>query len=493
VHDGKLRIVAIYQKLASFVRSKQFFQLTLLVFIIETVWLAMANRFPMAFDEAYHFDLIVFFSHHWSPLITSQSSSSYGLGAIIHNPSFLYHYLLSFPYRLIAHFTQSLKTQVILIRFINIIFATCTLVMTRRILRLVGLSSLLSNIVIVTFALTPVLTQLSAQVNYDNLLLLLSSICIYWTLTIANRIYDTSHSLGLLLPLFILCLYASLVDFEFLPIFFGIVLYIALSLIRTKRAYKKRLLKNLKRFYSKVPSPRHCALLVSGLLGLVLFLNFYGYNTVKYLNPEPQCSQVLSIADCEHYYAWDRNYQLSLHNPHTYSYSFFGSLHYSYTWARQMFSQLFIAVKPTLNGGALPSVRPYHLIVLFLLGVCVLCMVWAGRQVFQNSRLLKPLTAVMLVYLLGLLARNYHDYVHLGQAVAIQGRYLLPVLAYIYGIFAMAVYYTLRGPNTYKSIARVALVCLVIISFVYFGGFSEYISKVTLANRWQASVTQKST
>src|ERR1035438_773805 len=162
------------KKFSSFLESNWLTIIILLIFAAEASWLALTSRFPMAFDEGYHFNLIQFFSHRFNPIVTSQPSSTYALGAIVHNPSFLYHYLLSFPYRLIAHFTSSIETQVILLRFINIGLAITSLLIMKKILSRLGLPYILVNILLLVFALTPLVTALSAQINYDNLLILVA-------------------------------------------------------------------------------------------------------------------------------------------------------------------------------------------------------------------------------------------------------------------------------------------------------------------------------
>lgn len=120
------------KRLSGWLGSDHFFGITLLIFVVETGWLACTSRFPMAFDEAYHFGLIRFFSHHPDPLVTSQAADTYKYGALIQNSSLLYHYLMSFPYRLIAAVTQNPEMQVIALRFINIALLVGTLFVMRR-------------------------------------------------------------------------------------------------------------------------------------------------------------------------------------------------------------------------------------------------------------------------------------------------------------------------------------------------------------------------
>ena len=53
------------------------------------------------------------------------------------------------------------------------------LIIIRKLLRVMHVSNALANVVLLAFALTPIVTVLSAQINYDNLLILSVSLCVY--------------------------------------------------------------------------------------------------------------------------------------------------------------------------------------------------------------------------------------------------------------------------------------------------------------------------
>src|ERR1039458_4153936 len=147
--------------------SRRFFLFILLFFIFEAVWIALSAVYPQAFDEDFHFGLIQIYSHHWLPFLSSQPPHANAYGAVARDPSYLYHYLMSFPYRLIAHFVHGVIGQVILLRLINVGLFAGGLILLRRVLLRVGASPQLTNVSLLLFVLIPIAPQMAAEINYD--------------------------------------------------------------------------------------------------------------------------------------------------------------------------------------------------------------------------------------------------------------------------------------------------------------------------------------
>jgi hypothetical protein len=474
-----LGVIKKAEKIAvDFLGSSWFFVALLVLFVFETGWLAITSNFPMAFDEGYHFALIQFFAHHLNPIITSQPSSTYAVGNIVHNPSWLYHYLLSFPYRLVAHFTGSIRIQVTSLRFINIAIAVCSLVILRKVCRAIRMSVSTTNIVLLLFALTPVVCILSSQINYDNLVLLFVTATMYVTITCLRALKANKLPITQLLGLLCLCLYGSLVKYSFLPIFVAVMLLFGWVVIRQgdKILDQKKVVK----YWQQTSKPKLYSLVVLTIVGFGLFASFYGYDAVKYHNPVPACNQVLSISDCEHYYAWDRNYELAVNRasaPPTSS-----AVVYSYHWLTTVWYQLYGDVIPT---GGIVSVLPvFYGVILLLTGIAVLCTLTQLKQLLTRYPQLLSLGLIAFVYLLFLWSRNYHDYRDLGVAVAVQGRYLVPVLIYFYALLVLGVQSALEKRKNVGSIIQTGLVVITVVSFVVFGGFVRYITAITPKDPW---------
>ena len=137
-----------------YLRSNKFYRLILIVFVIEASWIALSAKYPQAFDENFHFGLIKIYAHYWLPFLTTQPPHADAYGAVARDPSYLYHYLMSFPYRLINLFVKGQTVQVIILRFINIGFFAFGLVLFRKILLKVGTSKALTNLILTLFILS---------------------------------------------------------------------------------------------------------------------------------------------------------------------------------------------------------------------------------------------------------------------------------------------------------------------------------------------------
>ena len=167
------------KKIIAVLGSKRFFWVVLGFFIFESVWIALSGVYPGAFDENFHFGLIQIYSHYWLPFLSSQPAHANAYGAVARDPSYLYHYLMSFPYRFISLFVHGQTGQVVLLRLINVGIFSAGTVLFRRILIKVGLSSALSNVCLLLFVLIPIVPELAGQINYDNLLIpLVAWVCL---------------------------------------------------------------------------------------------------------------------------------------------------------------------------------------------------------------------------------------------------------------------------------------------------------------------------
>ena len=140
----------------------------------------------MAFDEDFHFGIIRLYAQQWSPFFAHQPAGGNVYGALTSDPSYLYHYLMSFPYRLTTLFTSSQTLQIIALRFIDVdgddVLVTWSLVLFHRVLLKAKASVGLANVTLLFFILVPVVPLLAAQINYDDLLLPLTALALLMTL-----------------------------------------------------------------------------------------------------------------------------------------------------------------------------------------------------------------------------------------------------------------------------------------------------------------------
>ncbi len=463
-------------KITKILASTWFFRLTIAIFAAEVSWLVFTSRFPMAFDEAFHLGMIQFFVHHFNPVITSQPASSYKYGAIIQDPSFLYHYLMSFPYRLMSMITASLEVKVIILRFINLFFALSSLIIMKKLLRRISLSELFSNLTILLFALTPIFTVLSAQISYDNLFILMTALCLYETVIFLQQLDRKQFSTKQLMIVLSLCLFSSLVKYAFLPILLGVTITVIWKIVDYQHRSKFNLITVALADLRKLSVFTKSVLIITCLLGGSLFVRFYGVNIVKYRNPAPQCNQLLSIQACEKYYAWDENYTSQQNYKSHRSVKQENVIAYGFFWLYAYSLYLYGSIMPLQGFYYIPSV--FYLMIALALFIGLVFTIINFGKIYRQHIYVVILSFISLVYVMFLFGKNYFDYLQLGHPAAISGRYLLPVIFYFYILLGLGIKHAFEEKK-WSIRAKKGMAVIIVLAFVCYGGFSQYVLYIT--------------
>ncbi len=453
--------------------SSKFYRLIIVFFIVEAAWIAVSAAYPQAFDENFHFGLIRVYSHYWLPFLTKQPPHANAYGAVVRNPSYLYEFLMSFPYRLIALAVHAQFTQVVILRFINIGFMAGALVLFKRVLNRVGTSGALSNLLLALFVLIPIVPQLAAQVSYDNLLILLTAAMILFAFHLTDQI--RMHRLSVVdAGLWIsLCTFTSLVKYAFLPIFAAMVLFLAVLIYRVNKLDWQRLKRQIVQSWQAAARWVRVAVIGLLLLSVGMFIQMDGMNLVLYHQIQPNCSQVLPVKDCLAYSPWAYNYHNHLkviRNAGGVQYS--SPIVYVAEWLYWMWYRLFFAVNglsshfknyPPLP---LPSAATF---LAVLAGMAALIKWW--RRIFANNLYLVMLFVISACYVVALMGQGYVTYRYTDVLENMNGRYLLPILLLAAAIFGHAISYGLRRFNVRKTV----LAMVVLLLFLEGGGALTFI------------------
>ncbi len=479
----KLRLLGIIfqgmpkllNRFLNYLRSNRFYYLIIGVFILEACWIAVSAAYPQAFDENFHFGLIKVYSHYWLPFLTHQPPGADAFGAVTRDPSYLYHYLMSFPYRLIALVIHHQIAQIIILRFINVGFFTIGLILFRKILDKVGVSKALSNLILMLFIFIPIVPQLAGQINYDNLLIPLTATAILLSFRILDEVREHKASILNISLLIGVCLLTSLVTYVFLPIFAGIALFLLVAAYRANRG-------NIKGFFSQLAqSWRSKRLVIRSLIVLSLVVPFGLFaqrdlvNLIEYHSIVPDCSSVLSVKQCMAYSPWKYNYlqhakMKSASSPMIYD----NPLVYGFQWLYWVWFRLFFAVNgPNSNFTNYPPLPLPAAAALgvFILGIAALIKWW--RKVFSDNLRLVLLLVVTTIYLVALLGHGYATYRYTAVLENMNGRYLLPVLILIAAIFGQAISMALSRNQRRKTV--IAIIALAL--FIEGGGVLTFIDR----------------
>lgn len=470
-------------KITKLFESRVFFCGVIAFFVFEAVWAAISAAYPMAFDEDFHLGIIRIYSHHLLPFLSSQPDNASQFGAVAADPSYFYHYLMSFPFRLISLFTDSQTIQVLFLRGINIAMAAASLVLFRRVMLKAGIGTALANASLLIFALIPIVPLLAGQINYDNLLLLLTA----WTCLLVFRIYDDSKKgvvdLKYISAFVIVCLFSSLVKYAFLPLVLVSAGFVVWCIVRAFRNWGK-LKSAVARAYSKLSWFYRLLLVLLLVISLGLFVQRYGMNIVKYHTPVPDCSDVIGEDECMYYGPWARNNMLEQQKPADFSAS---PISYTWKWASGLHYRLFFMINGSHdsyhNYPPLP-VPAVTAAVIAISGLVAVAVYW--RKLFAGNPILLFLFLLGAFYCCVLWVEDYSQFAETAQPVAINGRYLLPIILPMAVVFIKALGVALNRLKNVKMIVVLAVILL----FAQGGGIVSFVVRSNTAWYWPNSTIE---
>ena len=465
--------------------SRRFFRITLGLFLFEAAWIACSAVYPQAFDENFHFGLIQIYSHHWLPFLTSQPAHANAYGAVARDPSYLYHYLMSFPYRLIALFIHGRTGQVIALRLINIGLFGVGLWLFRRVLLRVGSSRALTNVILFLFVLIPIVPQLAGQINYDNLLLpLVAGVCLL-TFRVADALRQKWPSARDIIILASVCLLGSLVKYAFLPIFVGVVVFVGCVAYKNFRGTTKNLRRQIGKSWSQESRLAKALLVVVLLVSFGMFMQRDGVNLITYHAIEPNCDAVLNVKDCSVYSPWDYNYHQHREVVrHAATIHFDNPIKYVGEWLYWMWYRLFFAINGPEHSFTNYPPLPLPSAAAALLGIAgsaAVMLYW--RRLFRNNAYLTFLFLISGLYLAALMAQGFSTYHYTNVLENMNGRYLLPVLLPVAVVGGRALSLALRRMPQ----AKVWLAGLSIVFFLQGGGLLTFIARSNKTWDWPTS------
>lgn len=431
----------------------------------------------MAADEDFHLGLIKLYAHQWNPFWSHQPPEAAAFGAVTRDPSYLYHYLLAIVYRGLSHLVHGEISQVIILRCINIaLFSSGLVILRRTFIKFTTFGRARIQVVLAMMLLIPMVSQVAGQINYDNLFFLVFSVTLYRLLLFCSELNRKKVSAIGTFWLFALFVFGSLVKYSFLPIVLAAVIFLLwqISKIGWVEFYQAWLacLKQLKLWQR--------LLLGAGIVFLsILWLQRYGLNMLWYHTPTPECDQVIDMKSCFAYGPWRRNYVfVGLRDPHLDT----NILRYGWSWVGHVFYSSYYVLNGPFSNYQVGSV----LLLPFAL-VQTLAAISLAFVVLTFARLWRqPITKLLLLlcfcYMGALFTLNYIDFLHVGQRVAVQGRYFIPMFFPLLLITSVAWGNIIRAPKH-----RTVLASIVLLLLLQGGGFLTYVLKTDASWYWQTS------
>ena len=480
---------AFWPRIGNFLRSRTFFIYILIAFTIQMGYIAYSTNYPMLFDEEYHLGIIDIYSRQVSPFITSQPPEAAFHGDITRYGSYLFHYVMSFPYRFITLFTNDIQAIVISLRFICIALVVLGMVMFRLFLLRAGVSAAITHSALVIFTLIPLVPFALSQLNYDALAFMVIPSLLYAALRTTEK--QKNYSLWFV-ALTALALVGSLVKFTILPIAFAAVVFCVMSLYKnTGMNALNYLIADLKKAHRLITVP----LLVIVCIAAGLFIERYIVNIIQHRNIEPKCDRIHTREECMQYTVWRRDTtwkeandakQVVRDNPLVYTNGY---------WAPHIFNDFFVVgalVNQTdkpLELRHLPSGpgslqasagNPVLRYSGWVIAVISLFVVWRYWRHIPHKKLIALIALVLIIYTTSLWIRNYTDYLRIGAGTAAQGRYFIPLLNPILAVVGLALASALRHTKN-----RAIILTIFLLLFTQGGGVGNYILYSNQRWYWQ--------
>lgn len=474
----------IPNRVAGVLRSPKFFYAIIGLLVLQALWIALSGRYPMAFDEDFHVGVIRLYATHYLPVWSAHPTGGDAFGAVARDPSYLFHYLMSFPYSLAGVFTHSEAIKIVVLRLIDIALFASGLPLYRALLLKTGASRALVHASLLLFVLVPIVPFLAAQVNYDNLIMPLTALTLLLALRLNASLTTKSFDVTALFQLLIVGFFACITKYAYLPVFLAVVGYL---LVRGYQVYRtpRALLRVLVLSWRKLAGPRRWLLVGLLVLASALVAERYVGNVARYHTPVPDCAQVLDYSHCKSYGPWIRDYNFALNkrpdadkNP----------LRYTQHWIYGMWFRTYFAVDGPASefetrgplmapavGGVISAVVGLSAFVLM-----------APRLWRRYNRSVLSLYCVVIALYVGILwLTEYQLYRQTAMPVAINGRYLLPVLPLVVVMTVLAVRELLGHRRALQTLIAIG----VLICSLWGGGALTYILRSNNAWYWSGTPT----
>jgi hypothetical protein len=466
--------------------SRWFWRASLLLFGVQAVYIACVGRFSMAFDEFFHLEAIQQYAQVFFPWQITQPTGPAELSAFMADGSYLYHYLMSWPYRLMTFVTDSQTAHVIMIRLIDVAIVVAGLYIFRKVLSTLGVPRAVNHVILAFVMLMPMTAFMAGQLTYDSLFFTLCALTFLWLVRLTKQLAE--HNTLRLKELawagaFILL--TSQVKYAFLPAALGAGLYGAGALIWGLRMHKLDIRKQWREWRRDVRLGSGMLAVGVLLLSFVFFVQRYGMNYVRYGVLVPECSQVLGHERCLGFAPYARDADIRSKGWYE-GIDTADKLKYPAAWYAKMVQESYFSVGPHEVG--YPVAKPLPVVYTagkILAAIVPLVVVLRLPWLWRSTASARLLLAIVTTYTLVLFLKNYDAYVSTAVPLSIHGRYVLPFLPLI-GYLTYAALKPFVNSKTRRRFALGGTAMLLLMS-VWGGGIAAYTIRSSDAWYWPAA------
>jgi len=448
------RVRKIVDKIVQIIGSKYFFWGIIVLFVFQAAWIAFSFRYPMIYDEGYHFGLIEYFSHQWLPWITNQSTNLDQYGALGRDPYLLYHYLMSFPFRIIDVLTNNPAVQVISMRLINIILFASGIISFWHLLKEMNIKRVFRNVSLLFFVLLPATPFVAATINYDSAVFLLTAIFMLVGVKIVKNQKIQWHHYALLV---FIGMTGSLMKSAFTPIFAAGFIFIVIRLLIN---HKKQVIHDYIKSFKTTGLWLKIVILVPVVVVGFLFTERFAVNIVQYHSLVPSCEKQLTEKRCLSSPLELRAYELEKNKKGKIPYQ---DPEYVEKWGSSMlFTLLWSGSSIYGSNGVVKFLDPLPVIYT----VVFISTMVSSMAFFYSFEKLKKIsgfwfiTSIIILYISTLFYINFSAYYKYYSPIGIQGRYLLPLLPVLMALALLGINNILRRVRPFKILILITVFIL---------------------------------
>lgn len=397
---------SLFSRVRKVIKKKPEYLVYIYFFLITSVLALSMKILQVGPDETIHIGIIEHYAKYSLDPFLVKQTTDFNLGELTRNPSYFYNYILSIfvrLFRLLHIYTPYL------LRMINVILGSLTLVGLNWLGRELKLPNKIRFLILFFVANIPMYLFLSAVVNYDNLVILLSTIGITTAVSISNN-FDIKKMYILTLIIII----GPIVKLSFVALSTVFTIFILYTAVLNRR-------KMLKSFSSYSHKPLIVILALSiALISIGLFSERYGPNLLKYQALKPSCEKVLTDSQCSENFIYTRT---KIYKDAKLAVPTINPVGYIVEWSKIMVSRTY-----GLLGERSFKNWPIVIMIGNVIFANFLALLIIMYRPFKHTKYWF-IPASAFVYLAGLILTNINIYRYSQEiGLAVQGRYWFPIL-----------------------------------------------------------------
>ncbi|MGO2111569.1 MAG: glycosyltransferase family 39 protein [Pseudoclavibacter sp.] len=419
------------------------------------------------YDEHWHLGIIQEYARQLSPRLQNTTDTT-GLGDVEFTGSFLFHWLMSFPYRLFEVVLGDGFVTLVSMRLLGIVMVIGGLYIWRVALLEVLASKVIANVTIGLLASLPLFGFVAATVNYDNLLFLTTAA---WFLFVLRLIKGNGERVLDWVWMLTLGFTSLITKYTFAPVFVAVVIILLLRygapLIRSIVAGR-----SISKWKNIALPGLAFALTLTGVFSR------YVFNLFTFGSPTPACDVVASRDYCMTHSVFERNERFEANalpgegSPTGAISVFFAD------WLPSMLSTLSWVGIRTDSGAVLDSfggevTRPLIYITTIVVFALALLL---GRVI--PAALRWPFWIALGVHSAALFLMNYGNLYAFGLLFAYSARYFFPYLPGLLFLAVAGLALTLPKISAAPKVVAIGVLGFALLLMTQGGGPITYLNAI---------------